>query len=107
MNSQRSAAEVLREARAIIEDPDRWCQDHWAVDEKGKPAPTTQGCRWCAEGALILAGRDGCGAFGTWDALYKALPKAFTDIGSYNDSRTHRSVLRLYDRAIEIAEKSR
>jgi hypothetical protein len=92
--------DVLRDARAIIEDPARWWQ--------GSAANET--CtRFCAMGAIRIG-------LGRWDdvgtAAWEALDAASGDLHGYalslvsrvNDQVGHEAVLRVYDRAIAVEE---
>lgn len=102
MTPTRSVVERLREARARIEDPANWCQGAFARDRSGDPVGSKSpvACQWCAEGALTVAG----GGFDAEVYLLRALPLRVNDVGGYNDHRTHATVLRLFDRAIALAE---
>lgn len=49
-----TATEVLRRARALIEEPARWCRDKYARDERGRSIRpgSERACQWCALGAV-------------------------------------------------------
>lgn len=101
--SSPTEAERLRKARALIADPDRWAQGNFAFDAEGTPVSSysDNAVRWCAAGACSRVGADA-------GYLFRALPyTANNNLGVYNDNRAHRTILRLFDRAIELAELSR
>ncbi|MCA1841756.1 MAG: hypothetical protein LC792_00940 [Actinobacteria bacterium] len=100
-----STAEALRQARALIADPARWCQDEMARDANGRYAdPTSPTARqWCATGAVIHICVATVPALTASRYLRAALggnrhPEAL------NDYDGHAAVLEMYDRAIELAE---
>ena len=92
-----TTADKLREAKALIEDPERWCQNHYALDADGNSVRMLgqKAVRWCAIGACVRVGLD-------MDVLYDiVLPdKPLSEI---NDDDGHAAVMALFDRAIELA----
>lgn len=95
--------DVLVKARALIET--NWTQGVYYSDGN-----------YCAVGAIGKAIYGipcrGCMAAGPLNVLYNALPGQFQRIGdvetaiiAYNDKRQHRTMLRLFDRAIEAERK--
>lgn len=105
-----TTADKLREARKLIEDPERWCRNHFAVDAEGRmvKAREDRACRWCAEGALFrVVGAAGQGMTELRRAareLGKDYRMRNADPAALNDHLGHSAVLRMYDRAIELAE---
>lgn len=99
-----NAVEVLRWARDLIADPERWCQGALAENAECEPVDydSPDACRWCALGAVYRASPktpDGDAAiFYLHDA---ARPRGLIDA---NDNQDHAAVLDLYDRAIALAE---
>ena len=99
---------VLTEARDLISDPKRWTQGAYARDAHGRqtywgdPAAVC----WCASGAISKAtkltpaqsamNRD------LVDQAQAELDSAIDHYGvfTFNDSRTHKEVLEMFDRAI-------
>ena len=99
--------EVLIAAKALIDTEDKWCQLAPEWDD-----------RRCALRALDVAAVPT--SKGTWrhaeELLHAAIPHRFVAramqcghfeerdrIAEYNDCRTHRGVMRWFDRAIEAA----
>lgn len=99
------ASTLLQKARARIEDPARWCQGrHWNDDKS----------RCCAVGAIGLEAETGnlraglCSAAqGFLDAAARAAfapPPHGLGAAWVNDTFGHAAVLRMFDRAIELAQ---
>jgi hypothetical protein len=100
---------LLRDARALIEDPDHWCQHHIAEDRLGNPTAedAPEACRWCVSGAFLRVGKERGGyphqgrrfdetVYGqTWNAL-----NARRSAVSVNDCDGHDAVLALIDETI-------
>ncbi len=115
MTPSKSTVEVLREARQLIEDPERWTRNDWAVNDVGdrlKPRDPNA-CAWCLGGAVARVVDDngfeeaevpftdiGVGA---WAALEDA---AGEDPINFNDgsANTHADILRAFDSAIAAEE---
>lgn len=103
---------LLKRARALIEDPKHWTQGAYARNKSGKPvdADSPAAERFCALGAL-----DRVGAGGRAEVfLYKATRGNQHGVSWVNDGylpgvssrlAAHNAVLRIYDRAIEIAKQ--
>jgi hypothetical protein len=102
--------DVLREARALIADPDRWCQGYEAVDANGVFIDSTapQAVRWCALGALgRVANRRQLRSTEMLDvdeALDEASRLYGKTVDHVNDEDGHAAVLRVYDAAIADVE---
>lgn len=108
-------AEILKQARALIEDPERWHQGYYARTEDGRvvDAYDPDACAWCAEGAVLKAGGslfenapesillDACAVdiAATLDLDY-----AVMFANHLNDQTDHATVLRMFDCAIAKAE---
>lgn len=101
-----TAAEALRAAKAKIEDPGYWCKYYYARDADGKPTESfdQKACSWCALGAVLSIGAD----FHIFHYLHKAA-KEYGCISAdvLNDHSTHAQVMKMYDRAIELAEEDK
>jgi hypothetical protein len=106
-----TAAEILRNARKLIEKPETWCKGAM-VRRRGDmiyPGPTfspEDGDQYCALGALCVGGPPdrGPGFFDAREILY-----GVNDAGSVLDLNdgphtTHADVLALFDKAIAAAE---
>lgn len=106
-----NALEILKAARALIEDPERWCHGVEAVNAAGEPvAAVTEGaCRWCAVGALerVAPRREWLrliGAFSDylWDRGYPG--HTFNALAMLNDNEGHDAALAAFDAAITRVE---
>ena len=94
-----SIAQVLRDARALIDTPDKWVKGYNERD----------GCM-CVLGAIakVLRSRN---VIPDWEysesaEMAKFLPAGFRQIDDFNDhpTTTHADVMALFDRAIAAAE---
>ena len=99
--------EILKAARARIEDPARWTYKAFAVDEYGGilAAWNEKAIRWCSWGAVIV--ESGSDATARADAV-RALHAAANSLGStsaaeHND-RGHEHALAMFDLAIAALE---
>lgn len=104
---------ILKEARELLSDPQRWTQKVYARNEGGSSTREIQkAVCWCPLGALAKVG----GMNTPLDAgiiLYDAqLRLAATTLRSamggnialFNDRRSHAAVLRAFDNAIQMME---
>ena len=112
-----SAVDILRIARSLIAQPDRWAQGAIALDRRGQALTSFErACRFCAAGAVGLAAhvlsgdeaaRRGLGP--TVDNTAKLLDCAAYKLGEYesyiglNEHDTHAHVVAMFDHALEIA----
>lgn len=113
---------VLKMARRLISDPNRWTKGELARDDAGKPVPPTSGSAycWCAQGAIefVLGPRDlltpRVSVF--TGLMQKHTPRYTTESGlqqphanlfTFNDlpETTHADILKLFDRAIDGLER--
>lgn len=115
----KQTAEILRQARELISDPERWCTDAYAempsltggLGEACNPT-YSEACKWCAAGAVGKVTDDDDPLFNTaWrsSSLYP-LEQAAQDlygrhIEEVNDVLGHEAVMTMFDRAIRIAEE--
>lgn len=103
-----TAVEVLRKAKELIADPARWCQGKSACDEHGvvRSLKDQEAVAFCAEGALGRISDD------PW--RYRLVPlmcQAARELYCYdhiyvNDQLGHGAVMKVFDRAIELAEEA-
>jgi hypothetical protein len=100
----KTAAEVLIAARALIADPKRWTRDVFARNERGTPelAIGPEACCWCSVGALMKCG------YGTGQVLRAEVAllsemAGCPSVAAFNDSHEHHEVLAAFDRAIAKA----
>ena len=109
------AKQILMSAKLKIKDPQSWGQRHYATDVSGMPVyiSSDHAVRFCLIGAVSRATRDRArDVYGdedeknfdeACDALIAALPKSFNGgLALYNDSHSHRSVVRLINKAINL-----
>lgn len=100
--------EVLRGARELLSEPERWTKDAGARDAKGAPCgwDAEDASCWCLDGALCrLAYRNNAAAYQeAGAALRKFVLDDYDSYVDFNDSRTHSEVLALLDRAIAAEE---
>jgi len=102
-----STVKILRDARALIEDPARWTTGRYARDQDDYAVPTdsSDACKFCAIGAISrvadLSPRE------AEDALEMVLRRQLAKdawISQFNDANPHAEVLALFDRAIAAEE---
>lgn len=101
--SKRATIDILRAARARIEDPKHWCQQMEAVDAEGNTTRvySETAIRWCAMGTLYAEGY----AEEALDMLYVAAEElGHSGPADLNDDTDHTTVMRMYDKAILFAE---
>lgn len=106
-----STADILRAAKAKIEDPARWCQGQPAKDAKGYQIATGSrlATAWCAWGACCsVAGvRDAGFGLALVNLNRVACRAGFGSAQELNDSSDHPTVMAMFDRAIELAEQEK
>lgn len=96
-------SEILRKAKALIDTPEKWCQETYAANAYGASVEIRNpaACSFCSTGALIKV------LGGYWDSYkypvyFGMTPKQLFD---FNDSHAHAEVMALWDKAIERAER--
>jgi hypothetical protein len=99
--------QIVERARALIEDKNRWCRNHVALDANGVSVfPTClSAVKRCALGALIAAAYELTHDHDVADHLaYEALrPHCGTStLIHINDTRGHAEVLALFDEVIAM-----
>ena len=105
-----TTAEILKRAKAKIENPGHWCQGFPAKDVRGRSAKphSDYAVRWCAIGALdSVSGRfDALWYMKARDCLMTSAIECGNAIGiaHLNDHSDHATVMRMYDLAIAKAE---
>ena len=107
-------AEILRAAKAKIEDPAHWCRGGYAMTAYGAfvGPKDYRACQWCGAGA-VRAVTD------TSDFASRAAPiyllraaaeklggSSYTPFEQFNDEADHATVMKAFDIAIELAEAS-
>lgn len=105
-----NSQQILLAARTLIARKKYWTQDAVAVDENhcGVPILHPDAKRFCAIGALTFV-YEGKNDFPTkaHSFLQKAMEERGeqedTSLALFNDSHTHKEVLAVFDRAIELA----
>lgn len=100
--------EVLIQARELISDERRWTVRSLARDKYGNSVPVSSpgATCWCSAGALsrvIL--ENGNNDATVYTRIKDLLRKAISGESyvAFNDSRTHEEVLKMFDKAIELA----
>jgi len=109
-SSNTEAIDLLREARALISDPDKWTQGTLARNAYGSEVAhySPDACKWCAVGAISRVAASNNASYETEMSAYSALVQASRilfdsdAVGEVNDTHTHADVLALFDRAIEL-----
>lgn len=100
----KSTADILREARKLIERPEAWTQGVWARNAAGAEVEesSSDAVCWCSVGAIFrVAPRQNYDVIRALAALTGGMsPIAF------NDTHTHAEVLAALDKAIALAESS-
>lgn len=101
--------EVVRQleaAKALIADPTNWCQGTMAMSRHRWPIGISdpQASAWCSEGAIVRI----TGAVSEKGNLWRFLRSASHELGYFapfelNDNTNHATVMRMFDRAIELA----
>lgn len=100
----------LLAARTVISNKKYWTKDMLARNSSGHNVMVhdPSACSFCAIGALMFAVKDEHGFVGDSKA-YKYLSKASKElynnvfVSDVNDTYGHTAVMRMYDRAIELA----
>ena len=99
----KTTAQILTEARALIDTPEKWTQKTSSRDCKGSPlerATDPNAVCFCSLGALDKAARN----FVESDRAYKFLYKLTSgDVSGFNDTHSHSEVMELFNRAISLA----
>lgn len=105
--SEKTTVQVLREARALISDPERWSKGWFAKDSgRHHVSPCDpRAVRWCALGAVRHASQEK-GWMGAKRLLDRAVPSHIVSVNDAKGNRAevHAQVLAAFDRAIELAE---
>lgn len=104
-------SDVLREAKALIAEPWRWCTMMSAVDaDGGLVDPRSEDAiRWCAIGAIArVAGICVEHASNRFPQIHSAAAVVAPDCGTnasiLNDRGNHADVMAMFDSAIALAE---
>lgn len=98
-------AEVLKAAKALIEDPSRWTQRTFARTMNGDAVHGTDRLAvcWCAAGAVLHCSPRA--AFMPVCVLNAAAQEmGFRTATELNDTAGHRAVMEMFDRAIQHAD---
>ncbi len=108
--SEPSVADILRQARALIEPEGAWTQGEFARGDGGYCVlwDGDSARQWCALGAIKRAAGQHGPMRDAWEAINAVCVTEFDDeLIDWNDrpERTQADVLALYDRAIALAEQ--
>lgn len=107
--------ELLKKARELITDPDKWCKGRYGETEEGKVGKVAAAHRVCAVGALYKAmstevGEDYENMLGAKNELLKDISSHEEEkyrtfpVTVFNDQTSHPEVLALFDTTIERLE---
>ena len=104
-----TAAELLREARKLLEDPSHWTKGAFAKAAAGCAIASTSdnAVCWCAIGALRRFDRGGySAAYSNAVFVLQCCVSGSGGVAEFNDdpNTTHADVLAMFDRAIARAE---
>jgi hypothetical protein len=99
------AVEILKAAKAKIENPANWTQGEFARDENGNKLMSgySEGAVcFCSLGAIeAVIGTD----FFDAEKAYMTIDEVMGgSVANYNDNHTHEEVLSAFDKAIKLAE---
>lgn len=105
-----TSLQILQCARELISDPKHWTKEATARDKYGEPTwPHSKlSCSYCMLGAVEKCAAQNFREEATAVAyLNRAIPTKAGYIANYNDAprRKHSQVLRVFDKAIKLAEK--
>ena len=102
------ACEILKRAKNLIEDKQKWCQRTWAVDENGRPvSPLGESAvKWCSKGAIRREAALAAATVSTEAYLYDAAHKlGYEGVAALNDLGGHSKAMEAFDVAIKAACK--
>jgi predicted nucleotidyltransferase len=104
------ALEVLRTARAIVADPERWTREAYARDDTDNIVGVLgdRAVKFCALGSVKRAAFNiGADLDVAVDLLYEACDQLGygNDIVEANDNLSHLSVVAMFDKAIALAQE--
>lgn len=105
----KTAVEILKAARAVIEKPESWTKGYYAKaeDRTWTISNGPKAVCFCSIGAIEKAtGKVHYGGGWPFEAEYMLRRAAdVSNIADFNDApeRTHEEVLAIFDRAIELA----
>ena len=102
---ENETVRILRAAKARIENPENWCQMALALTRECKRvrADDKNAVQWCAVGTLVAMPNALQREF---TLLSKAAKECgFPTIATLNNETDHPTVMRMFDRAIELAQQ--
>lgn len=107
-----TSIEVVQQVRDLISDRSHWCAHHMALDNDGHPvsAYSDLACRWCISGAYEhVLGPETRTDYSTWGLIVRAA-RSLTN-GRWgpvlvNDIEGHDMVMKVLDRAIDMAKEN-
>jgi len=106
-----TSLEVLKGARDLLADPERWCKGAFALDAHGNLLADgfePGACKWCLAGAIEkISGRSSMEyepALGRLNRIVQGSANTPITLVSWHDEeeRTHAEVLALLDAAIRL-----
>lgn len=112
--SQVKCSYVLKEAKKFISNPDNWCKLHEAYGEESDGSPfetsatSAYAAMWDSKGAIIRAAYNLSADEDTFINCCHILEQSdnmnMADLESWNDCATHETVMKAFEKAIEMAE---
>lgn len=103
----KTTKQILVDARAIIDTPNKWRQGKLATDKDNQPVPfySNKAERFCSVGAIYRATGSEyiTPSRKAITALFCSIPLDYDSVYEFNDDTktTHSDVLRVFDLAIE------
>ena len=105
-------SEILRAAKAVIEDQEHWIQGTYGRRSRSSKdhllGNDPEATCWCSMGAIqkvTNSESDYRMELFLNDVVRKVTKDPFMGIIRYNDHHTHAEVMKMFDRAIEMAEE--
>lgn len=98
--------QILKEARLLISDPERWTKGTFARNSENDPVlpDDKQAVCWCAVGSVGKVCETDSEGFGkVTNELSLIVAPDF--IGDFNDTHSHPEVLAMFDKAITKLEE--
>jgi len=100
--------EVLKSARELLSDSKRWTRGWYARDKYGhrKMWNSDNAVRYCSMGAVHkVAGNRHPNAIMYLNRIINPLHPDDIIVVGYNDNHTHKDILEMFDKAIDLCEK--
>ena len=101
----KTTAQILTEARALIDTPEKWTQGELARNSKGRVIDyeSKNAVCYCAAGALKRSAERRAKLLYTAESLLARVANV-EFVWQFNDTHSHAEVMELFDRAISLAK---